>query len=75
MKAKAKEAAFYKGTRLRVGDAFEFEGDALPKWAVAESVPVKAKAAPGGIDTKPAKTQAAVKAKTEPGAENAASLV
>ena len=65
MKARAKEAAFYKGKRLRAGDAFEWEGDPehLPKWAAPADAVVKPKAIPGGGDTKPKATQRAVKQK------------
>lgn len=70
MKARAKDAAFYHGKRLRAGDTFEWEGDpkTLPKWAVPATVDVKPKAAPGGVDTKPKATQEAVKQKVSPGA-------
>lgn len=68
MKARAKQAAFYQGKRLRTGDSFEFDGKEkdLPKWAVPGGVAVKPKAAPGGTDSKSAATIAAVKAKTDP---------
>lgn len=68
MKARAKQAAFYQGTRLRPGDAFEYEGKTLPKWAVPASEVVKPKPAPGGTDSKSEATKEAVKAKTDPAA-------
>lgn len=54
MKLIALAIGFYKGNRVKVGQAFEFDGEKPPKWAAREGeVTVRATGKPVRGDTKP----------------------
>lgn len=66
MKMTATEMGFYKGARIRRGQAFDFDpaDGNPPRWAVPEGTPLPPLAEPHPVDTKPADAIAAVQGKT-----------
>ena len=73
MKLTARLMGFYKGSRIRPGETFEFSGEKLPKWAFPAGTkdpnPVKQ---PELGDTKPAAARQAAKVKAGEAAKHVA---
>jgi hypothetical protein len=82
----ATASGFYGGQRIRVGQSFEFDGDVLPKWAVADKAVADAKITADkrrieqGVDTRSLATQKVSKKKVDsiaaanPSADESASI-
>lgn len=64
MKVTAFETGFYKGSRIRPGASFEFDGDQPPRWTVPYGTPLPAKREAVPVDTKPPEAMAMAHGKT-----------